>query len=211
MIRWCDAMMPTICWCALLCLALLGFAVFCFASCCFVLLCVALSCFVLLCFVLLSFVLLCLGTKNPHKMTPKWSQNDFKMSPKCSQNTPKMLPKCSQHEVLSGGSKSRHFFGHFRPLLGHFWLPLGSFLGAFFDVCSCLFSVLFFLMICWMQKRCATSVRSFWRWYRAEISDMCQKTKDFVFMTEAHLWKAFRGLRPCIILLRIQNRHGHVV
>ena len=29
-------------------------------------------------------------------------------------------------------------------------------------------------------KRCATSVRSFWRRYRAEISAMCQKTKVFV-------------------------------
>ena len=31
------------------------------------------------------------------------------------------------------------------------------------------------------QKRCATSVRSFWRRYRAEISAMCQKTKVSVF------------------------------
>ena len=30
-------------------------------------------------------------------------------------------------------------------------------------------------------KRCATSVRSFWRRYRAEISVMCQKTKVSVF------------------------------
>ena len=30
-------------------------------------------------------------------------------------------------------------------------------------------------------KRCATSVRSFSRRYRAEISAMCQKTKDSVF------------------------------
>ena len=30
-------------------------------------------------------------------------------------------------------------------------------------------------------KRCATSVRSFWRRYRAEISAMCQKTKVSVF------------------------------
>ena len=29
----------------------------------------------------------------------------------------------------------------------------------------------------WKQKRCAGSVRSFWRRYRAEISAMCQKTK----------------------------------
>ena len=27
------------------------------------------------------------------------------------------------------------------------------------------------------RERCATSVRSFWRRYRAEISAMCQKTK----------------------------------
>ena len=26
-----------------------------------------------------------------------------------------------------------------------------------------------------------------------------RKTKDSVFMAEAHLWKSFRGLRPCII------------
>ena len=40
-----------------------------------------------------------------------------------------------------------------------------------------------FLMIFddfWKPKRCATSVRSFWRRYRAEISTMCQKTKVFV-------------------------------
>ena len=33
----------------------------------------------------------------------------------------------------------------------------------------------------WKQKRCATSVRSFWRRYRAEIFAMCQKTKVSVF------------------------------
>ena len=60
-------------------------------------------------------------------------------------------------------------------------------------------SKLCFLVVFWKQKRCATSVRSFWRRYRAEISDMCQKTKDSVFMAEAHLLKTFRGLRPCII------------
>ena len=38
-----------------------------------------------------------------------------------------------------------------------------------------------FLCVIWKQKRCATSVRSFWRRYRAEISAMCQKTKVFVF------------------------------
>ena len=38
-------------------------------------------------------------------------------------------------------------------------------------------SKLCFLCIFWKQKRCATSVRSFWRRYRAEISAMCQKTK----------------------------------
>ena len=31
------------------------------------------------------------------------------------------------------------------------------------------------------QKRCGTSVRSFWRLNRAEISAMCRKTKDQVF------------------------------
>ena len=40
--------------------------------------------------------------------------------------------------------------------------------------------VWWFLMISWKLKRCATSVRSFWRRYRAEISTMCQKTKVFV-------------------------------
>ena len=38
-----------------------------------------------------------------------------------------------------------------------------------------------FLLVFWKQKRCATSVRSFWRRYRAEISAMCQKTKVSVF------------------------------
>ena len=38
-------------------------------------------------------------------------------------------------------------------------------------------SKLCFLCVFWKQKRCATSVRSFWRRYRAEISAMCQKTK----------------------------------
>ena len=38
-------------------------------------------------------------------------------------------------------------------------------------------SKLCFLCIFWKQKRCAASVRSFWRRYRAEISAMCQKTK----------------------------------
>ena len=42
-------------------------------------------------------------------------------------------------------------------------------------------SKLCFLCIFWKQKRCATSVRSFWRRYRAEISAMCQKTKVSVF------------------------------
>ena len=37
---------------------------------------------------------------------------------------------------------------------------------------NCVFWVVF-----WKQKRCAASVRSFWRRYRAEISAMCQKTK----------------------------------
>ena len=40
---------------------------------------------------------------------------------------------------------------------------------------NCVFFVVF-----WKQKRCATSVRSFWRRYRAEISAMCQKMKVFV-------------------------------
>ena len=39
----------------------------------------------------------------------------------------------------------------------------------------------FFCEFFWKQKRCATSVRSFWRRYRAEISAMCQKTKVSVF------------------------------
>ena len=34
-----------------------------------------------------------------------------------------------------------------------------------------------FWLFFWKQKRCAASVRSFWRRYRAEISAMCQKTK----------------------------------
>ena len=38
-------------------------------------------------------------------------------------------------------------------------------------------SKLCFLFAFWKQKRCAASVRSFWRRYRAEISAMCQKTK----------------------------------
>ena len=38
------------------------------------------------------------------------------------------------------------------------------------------------------QKRCATSVRSFWRRYRAEISAMCQKTKVSVFEKKAVIW-----------------------
>ena len=42
-------------------------------------------------------------------------------------------------------------------------------------------SKLCFLCVFWKQKRCATSVRSFWRRYRAEISAMCQKTKVSVF------------------------------
>ena len=42
-------------------------------------------------------------------------------------------------------------------------------------------SRLIFLCVFWKQKRCATSVRSFWRRYRAEISAMCQKTKVSVF------------------------------
>ena len=42
-------------------------------------------------------------------------------------------------------------------------------------------SKLCFLCILWKQKRCATSIRSFWRRYRAEISAMCQKTKVSVF------------------------------
>ena len=35
-------------------------------------------------------------------------------------------------------------------------------------------------------KRCATSVRSFWRRYRAEISAMCQKMKVSVFEKRYH-------------------------
>ena len=38
-------------------------------------------------------------------------------------------------------------------------------------------SKLCFLCVFLKQKRCATSVRSFWWRYRAEISVMCQKTK----------------------------------
>ena len=41
---------------------------------------------------------------------------------------------------------------------------------------NCVFCVCFL-----KQKSCATSVRSFWRRYRAEISAMCQKTKVSVF------------------------------
>ena len=43
-----------------------------------------------------------------------------------------------------------------------------------FKLCIC-------LMILRTLKRCATSVRSFWRRYSAEISAMCQKTKVSVF------------------------------
>ncbi len=39
----------------------------------------------------------------------------------------------------------------------------------------------FCFVVFWKQKRCATSVRSFWRRYRAEISAVCQKTKVSVF------------------------------
>ena len=38
-----------------------------------------------------------------------------------------------------------------------------------------------FFVVLGKQKRCAASVRSFWRRYRAEISAMCQKTKVSVF------------------------------
>ena len=43
-------------------------------------------------------------------------------------------------------------------------------------------------------------VRSFSTHFRAEISVMCQKTQVSVFSKEAHLWKSFRGLRPCMIV-----------
>jgi len=45
----------------------------------------------------------------------------------------------------------------------------------------------------------------------APRSLMCQKIKDSVFMTEAHLRKTFRGLRLFIFYLRIQNRHGQML
>ena len=48
-------------------------------------------------------------------------------------------------------------------------------------------SKLCFLVFFWKQKRCATSVRSFWRRYRAEISAMCQKTKVSVFEKRPNL------------------------
>ena len=38
-----------------------------------------------------------------------------------------------------------------------------------------------FLVVFWKQKRCATSVRSFWRRYRAEISVMCVRKRRFPF------------------------------
>ena len=44
-----------------------------------------------------------------------------------------------------------------------------------------------FFVVFWKQKRCATSVRSFWRRYRAEISAMCQKTKSYAFETKVFL------------------------
>ena len=54
-----------------------------------------------------------------------------------------------------------------------------------------------FLMISWKQKRCATSVRSFWRQYRAEISTMCQKTKVFVLGKNRKLpWKKYARPLP---------------
>ena len=59
-------------------------------------------------------------------------------------------------------------------------------------------------MISWKQKRCATSVQSIWRWYRAEISTMCQKTK--VFVLDKFLWvkNIFRYQDPGTA------RHGNI-
>ena len=55
-----------------------------------------------------------------------------------------------------------------------------------------------FLCVFWKQKRCAASVRSFWRRYRAEISAMCQKTKVSVFEKKAVIWSVIcpRNLLP---------------
>ena len=60
------------------------------------------------------------------------------------------------------------------------------------------------IMISWKQKRCATSVQSIWRWYRAEISTMCQKTK--VFVLDKFLWveNIFRYQDPGTA------RHGNI-
>ena len=51
--------------------------------------------------------------------------------------------------------------------------------------------IVFFFVVVWKQnvKRCATSVRSFWRRYRAEISAMCQKTKVSVFLMRVFLMR----------------------
>ena len=56
-------------------------------------------------------------------------------------------------------------------------------------------SKLCFFVFFGKQKRCAASVRSFWRRYRAEISAMCQKTKVSVFekKTYTHLYVLFWG------------------
>ena len=62
-------------------------------------------------------------------------------------------------------------------------------------------------------KRCATSVRSFWRRYRAEISAMCQKTKVSVLSTRrptgepAHFligsWTIIKQIPPIIMLVMV--------
>ena len=59
-------------------------------------------------------------------------------------------------------------------------------------------SKLCFLYVFWKQKRCATSIRSFWRRYRAEISAMCQKTKVSVFEKKDIIWSIIcpRNLLP---------------
>ena len=56
-------------------------------------------------------------------------------------------------------------------------------------------SLFVFWVILWEQKRCGTSVRSFSRLNRAEISAMCQKTKDSVFTKYSLFWCQVLGTK----------------
>ena len=73
---------------------------------------------------------------------------------------------------------------------------------------NCVFCV-FFLK----QKRCATSARSFWRRYCAEISAMCQKTKVSVFEKRQFCVRRCSALRPavqnCTSYLRYKHQGTH--